>query len=544
MSAGPRTRLYVLLRPHLGRLVPALGLAVIVAFGRGLLVPAAAAVFEAVDRAAHAGLGQATALLGAGVIVQAAGRALRTWATRTVAISVERRLRSELFEALLRADPAALHRQGRGEAMARLSHDTGRVRQAVGALVTWVQNPITVIVVAAATLRASPGAAPLALLAAIAVAAGGKVVGRWTRVAAGRHLAALGAIESHARDRIAGARAVQAAGAEALVIAEHERLSSSWEAEAMALSHAQALGPPVTEVMLAAALLLVLYVGGRVDGGGAGTIAFLGGLALLAEPVRGLAGAQGLWEEARAALERVDAAITQARPLADAPGALPLPAGPLRIDATAMVVRRSWGPVFPPVDLHLGPGEFLLVEGPSGAGKTTLLDVLGAQLDPDEGTLNINGAPASAWTRTSRAFRSAWVGQDPLVIAGTVADNLRLAAPEAPVETLVDAARRCGLGPCLERIGGIDVAVGDGGHPLSGGEEQRLQLARAVLREAPLWLLDEPTAHLDDDAEQDLLRLIHSLLPGRVVVMASHRPAARAFATQRIALPGAPALPA
>lgn len=534
-EAGPRAHLARLLKPHIGTLVPALGLAVLVAVGRGLIVPAAAAVFEALDRAAHAGLGQATALLGAGVVVQAAARGLRTWATRRASVAVERDLRRELFAALLTADPTALQVLGRGESLSRLSHDTARVRQAVGALVTWVQNPITILAVAGATIHAASGAIPVALAAALGIWGGSRYVGRWTRSVARRSLSDLAEVEAHARDRIEAARAIQAAGAESGTLAEHDARSSRWAGSATALAHAQAVGPPLTETMLALALLAVLYAGWREGGSASDVAAFLSGLALLAEPVRGLAGAQGLWEEARAGLERVEEACRRARPTPDPPGARDI--GPLeRIDLRDISVCYAWGAVFTDLNLLLTPGDRVWVEGASGSGKTSLLDLLAGFADHDAGLLLWNGEPTSRWTRASRRAATAWVGQRPFILSGSLADNLRLASPGASDADLVDLCSRLRLGALLGRPTGLHAPIGDGGTPVSGGEAQRIALGRAVLRRAGLWLLDEPTAHIDPTADGPLIELVGTLAGEAIVVVASHRPPAAGWPTVRIRL--------
>jgi ATP-binding cassette subfamily C protein CydCD len=172
-------------------------------------------------------------------------------------------------------------------------------------------------------------------------------------------------------------------------------------------------------------------------------------------------------------------------------------------------------------------GEITVIVGASGAGKSTLLRVLAGLVPPDEGTvqleLGVTGEridiaeidPAS-WRR-----RLAWVDQQPFVSSGSLAENVRLGAPEATDEDVADALGRVGLGHL-----GIDVRVAESGRGLSSGERRRLALARALVRNADIVLLDEPTAGLDPDTEADVVALIHGLAHSAAVILVAHRPRA------------------
>ena len=160
------------------------------------------------------------------------------------------------------------------------------------------------------------------------------------------------------------------------------------------------------------------------------------------------------------------------------------------------------------VDLEIPAGTHVAVVGPSGAGKSTLLAALLGFLDPDRGEIS---TPA----------RVAWAPQEPQLVSTTVAENLRLAAPEATEEELVDALRTA-------VVGDLDPAtiLHSAGAGLSGGQAQRVALARALLAaaEADLVLLDEPTAHLDEPTARLLRANLRTALAGTTVVQVTHRP--------------------
>lgn len=182
------------------------------------------------------------------------------------------------------------------------------------------------------------------------------------------------------------------------------------------------------------------------------------------------------------------------------------------------------------LSLTLTPGETVLLRGPSGAGKSTLLGVLLGTLAPTGGTVTVHGRDGTstvlaeldldAWRRGV-----AWVPQQPHLFADTVAANVRLGAgrDHATDDAVRAAARRAGLDTVVARLPrGWDTVLGEGGTQLSSGERQRVALARAFLRDAPLVLLDEPTAHLDPDSAAAVRTAATELLRGRTAVVVAH----------------------
>jgi thiol reductant ABC exporter CydD subunit len=182
-------------------------------------------------------------------------------------------------------------------------------------------------------------------------------------------------------------------------------------------------------------------------------------------------------------------------------------------------------PALDRVDLDLQPGELVAVVGASGAGKTTLGRVLVGLTRPDEGYLLAGGrALADAdldWWRE----RVAWASQHPVLIPGTVAANLALGRPAAGPAAIEEAARLAGADDFVRRLpAGYDTVVGTGGHGLSAGQRQRLGLARALLRDAPLLVLDEPTVHLDPAATDRVAATLEALRGNRTILLITHDP--------------------
>ena len=189
------------------------------------------------------------------------------------------------------------------------------------------------------------------------------------------------------------------------------------------------------------------------------------------------------------------------------------------------------------VSLTVDPGEIVAVRGSSGCGKSTLLRVLLAFTAPDAGSVQIGDAGLSELDPDRWREHVSWVPQRPHLFAGSIADNIRLGRPDAPPERLWDAVAAAGLQDVVaSRPDGLDVMLGDRGAGLSAGERQRVALARAFVRDAPLLLLDEPTANLDAETEALVLAAVRRLIGGRTVVLVAHRPALVALADRVVAL--------
>jgi ATP-binding cassette subfamily C protein CydD len=181
-------------------------------------------------------------------------------------------------------------------------------------------------------------------------------------------------------------------------------------------------------------------------------------------------------------------------------------------------------PALAGVSFALRQGQVTALVGSSGAGKTTVTGLLLRFLTSDRGVIRVEGSPLDAIPLEDWRARIAWLPQQPHLFAATLAENLRIARPGAVVDDLRRAARQAGLLDWVESLpGGWDTPVGEAGARLSGGQAQRLALARAFLRDAPLLVLDEPTAHLDVEQEHLLQQAVWSLQEGRTTLVVAHR---------------------
>ena len=274
--------------------------------------------------------------------------------------------------------------------------------------------------------------------------------------------------------------------------------------------------------------------------------------AVLAEPA-GVVGAPAVASDATA--PAADASVGAARPAAASTAPAPaartgvIPATSLlmpdpgreaiRFEQVGFTHPGRERAVLGGLDLTLQPGELTALVGASGAGKSTAAALLLRLLEPTAGRLSCGDVDLRMLDLAGWRRRLAWVPQRARIFAGSVADNVRLADPDASDKQVRRALAAAGAGRFVAALpAGIETRVGDGGRPLSAGEGQRIALARAFLRDAPLLVLDEPTAHLDAETAAAVESAIVRLAAGRTTLLIAHRPTLAARADRIVTLAG------
>ncbi len=191
------------------------------------------------------------------------------------------------------------------------------------------------------------------------------------------------------------------------------------------------------------------------------------------------------------------------------------------------------------VSFAIAPGEVVALVGPSGAGKSTLAHLLLRFMEPNAGQISVGGEPLDDWPADAWRRHIAWVPQQPVLFAGSVAENIRLGRPDAsPDEVRAAAALAHADGFIAALPQGYSTPLGERGARLSGGQAQRIALARAFLVDAPLVILDEPTAHLDPALQRHMDESMARLVRGRSALIIAHRLDTAARADRVIVLDG------
>jgi ABC-type multidrug transport system fused ATPase/permease subunit len=511
----------------------AFGLAL--AFAQPLaLIPIPWLAKRAFDEFIPAGNVSALVLLGGAILaLQLANAGLALWARRvTLAVSKRAiaRMREDLvlkFYALPRTflaetDRSALH--------TRAVEDTERLDVATNALVTqFLPSALVGVALGVVLLSLSPRL----LLVTVVFAPPALLTSRFLGVRVRRELAAYReSFEAFSRGIffvLWKRDLTQAQAAEEQEIARqsaqihHLRTTSghmAWLATAYSYLHG---------AVFAAAGVTVFVVGGRDVIRGtmtAGTLAsFFVTLGLLRTQMSVLSGSVPQLVGGRASLEAVlDVLDLPSPPPAGARTPLDFRGG-LRLEKVVYGYDRGATPVLRGLDLALEPGEAVALVGENGAGKSTLLNLVLGFGEPWSGRLLADGAAYGTFDIVSLRRRIGAVLQDPLVVRGTIAENVSYGTPGATRKELEEAARLALLDVVLARLPrGWDESVGEDGGTLSGGARQRVALARAILRRPALLLLDEPTAHLDLEAIHSIIGRLRTALPETTLLVVTHDP--------------------
>jgi thiol reductant ABC exporter CydC subunit len=297
--------------------------------------------------------------------------------------------------------------------------------------------------------------------------------------------------------------------------------------DAVAAGLADGLGIAVAGLTTVAVLALGVdaHASGELDRVLVATLALLAlasfeAVSPLPQAARELSATLGAGRRVLEIAEQEPAVRDPAQPLVPPPG----PA-PIALEGVTARYRFDLPPALRGFDLRLEPGRRIALVGPSGAGKTTVVNLLLRFLDPEEGRVTIGGQDVRSYRQEDVRRAIAVAGQDAYLFSTSIRENVRLAKPEATDDEVESALRRARIRDWVETLpDGADTLVGEEGAQLSGGQRQRVALARALLADAPVLVLDEPTAHLDPETAEEFVRDILAAADRRSVLLVTHRP--------------------
>ncbi|HEY2130345.1 MAG TPA: thiol reductant ABC exporter subunit CydC [Streptosporangiaceae bacterium] len=441
-------------------------------------------------------------------------------------------VRVRVYRRLARLAPAGLANFRSGDLLARLVSDVDATQDL---FLRGLAPPLTAALVGAA----AAGAVLLILApAGIVLAAGLLLAGlavSWLAAArarqAGRRTApARGALTARVTDLLAGSADLHAAGAQDGALAAADAADDELTRLARGTAAGAALGSGLSQAVAGLTLWGVLLLGVAAVGGGTLSRVPLAVITLTAlaafEAVTALPAAAIQLGQARASAVRVGAVLDAPDPVAEPATPRPsLPSGPLRASLRGAQVRyQPGGPLaIDGVDLDLAAGRRVALLGPSGSGKSTVAAVLLRFIDLAGGTATLGGAELASYAPADVRTVISGCAQDPHLFDTTIAGNIRLARPGASQPELDEVAARARLLTWIRSLpAGWDTMVGPGGTAVSGGERQRIALARALLADPALLILDEPTAHLDPDNRRALTADLLAATAGRATLLITH----------------------
>ncbi len=437
-------------------------------------------------------------------------------------------LRSDIYQRLQTLPLRWFDNRPTGDIMTTVSEDIPSVeRVLIDGIEQGLVAVLQILVVGVFMFRADVELALYALIPIPFLAIG---AASYTATSKDRHRAvrkASSAMNSLLHDNVAGMRQIKAYAMEK---EEHARFNNVSDALKQATLHVMrvwAIYRPSMHFLSSVGMVLVLWIGayalkdGRISAGD--LAAFLLLLKFFYDPIESLHQLNQILQTGRAAGERVFN-ILDAEPEVDTNSGRDLPAvlGHVRYDK----VSFSYGsiPTVQQVDLEARPGQTIALVGPTGAGKSTLINLLTRFYEYSEGVITIDGIPVHELNKNSLRQQIGYVTQESFMFNGTVRENLRIGRRDATDEQLWEVLVSANADAFVKRLAkGLDTHVGERGVKLSVGEKQRLSIARALLRNPPILLLDEATASVDTETERQIQAALDRLMEGRTSFVIAHR---------------------
>jgi ATP-binding cassette subfamily C protein CydCD len=462
------------------------------------------------------------------------GRAVVAWlgelAANRASASAKSELRNALVEKIARLGPGGIDRErsGRLVVLATTGIDAldNYFARYIPQLFLAVIVPVTVIVVvsgadwiSAVIIAVTIPLIPLFL----------SLVGASTRVRMGRQARLLHRLAGHFLEMVAGLPTLKVFGRAKAQVDAVRAVTDQYRRATMATLKVAFLSSLILELLATVSVALVaVAVGLRLLGGHLSLATALFVLVLAPEaylPLRLLGTNYHASAEGMQAIGDVVAVLDQPAPTTGTRRDVPDPStSPLRVENLEVCYPGRMLPALSGLTLEIEPGEILAVAGPSGCGKSTLLSVLLGLAPPWTGSVRIGGVSLADLDPDAWRTQVAWVPQRTHLFARSIADNVRLGRPDASDEAVRTAIADAGLDRVVARLPeGVGTVLGSDGSGLSAGERTRVALARAFVRDAPLLLLDEPTAGLDRRTEEGVLAAVRRLMVGRTVVIVAHR---------------------
>jgi ATP-binding cassette subfamily B protein len=463
--------------------------------------------------------------------VRAGLQFLRSYMAHVAGWSVVADVRQDVYEHLQRLSLRFYEDKQTGQLMSRVVNDTNLFEQLIAHAVPDVAvNVLTLLGVSAVLLSMNVQLMLLSLIPIPFIVLGMRGFARYVRPAFRERQQDLGELNATLNDNISGIREIQAftrEEAEASRVSVHViryRDSMLKALRLMATFH------PFVEFSSSLGTILLIYFGGRLaldlilpveD-----LVAFFLYLEMFYQPVRVLSGAWEQVQEALAGAERVAELMDEQPDIRDQPDAIPYPGraqGAITFQDVGF--RYTQGDmVLENINLTIPAHSVVALVGPTGVGKTTMANLIPRFYDVLEGTIGLDGYDLCQLTIESLRRQISIVLQDVFLFHGTARENILFGRPDATEEEMIEAARVANAHEFITRLpDGYHTVIGERGVKLSGGQKQRLAIARAVLKDAPILILDEATSSVDTETELLIQQALERLMVGRTTVVIAHR---------------------
>jgi len=473
-----------------------------------------------------------TAIVAIYLAVAAAGWILQAILIRGLAGIGQRMvlgLRRDLFDHLTGLSLRYFSQQKAGWIIARLTSDVDAVSDVLSQGMPTLVSSVVLLPSAVAALLIADWRLGLVVFAIVPPAI---ALTRWfTRVS---HVALvetrnrIAAVTAQIAESVAGMAVVQAFNRERAFQAQFDALNAANRVQSIYTQKLFSIFFPSIELLGVTATCAILFTGEKLlahDALSIGTlITALYLLQLVFQPLQDLSDVYGQLQSGAAAMVKIAAILDEEPTIEDAPDARELPRITGDLDIDQVVFAYGAEPVLREISIHVPAGGCLALVGESGHGKSTLARLVGRFYDPDEGAVRVDGVDLRTVKLRSYRRQLGVVLQDPFLFSGTIASNIRFAKPDASDEEVAEVAAAVGVDRVATRLsGGLGHEVREGGSGLSAGERQLISIARALLADPRILILDEATSNIDRPTEVLVERALDRLLAGRTSIIIAHR---------------------
>jgi subfamily B ATP-binding cassette protein MsbA len=451
------------------------------------------------------------------------------YAFQHIGLGVTTDIRNDLYWHILGQSSRFHADHPSGELVARVINDVALMQSAVSnRLLDLFQQSLTLVVLLALLLSTHFQLALIALIAAPVLIYPIVRFGKGMRRTSHRSQERMADLASLMTEGVRGHRVVKAFGMEMFEynrFREATRRHLRVNLRAQRLAHAS--GPVIESLAVVGAAALLVYAGRSIRAGELSApelVQFLTTLLMLYDPIRKLNKVNLILQEAMAAGQRVSRLIDVPNDISERPGAREIDTVRQGIAYERVSFAYEDRMVLHDLDLPIRAGEILAVVGPSGAGKSTLVNLLPRFFDPDSGRVAIDGVDVRDLKIQSLRSLIGIVTQDTLLFNDSIRANIAYGRSDMPLERVREAAAAAYADEFIMQLPqGYDTVIGESGLRLSGGQRQRLAIARALLKNAPILILDEATSHLDSESEALVQKALYNLIQGRTTLVIAHR---------------------
>ncbi len=470
------------------------------------------------------------------LLLVAALMAVFLYLSRQILIGASREiefdLRNDIFANLERQSASFYQRHRTGDIMARTTNDLSAVRQLLGPAILYSANTVFFTVTALPYMvKISPkltfiAFVPLPLASVLVQYFGNRIHTRFERIQA-----MFSDISAKAQENFSGARLIRAFAQEDAEIASFETANIEYIGRSLHLVRLMAMLWPTLEFVLGLSLMITLLVGGhevvehRISVGD--FTSFMVYMVQLTWPMIAVGWVVNLFQRGTASIVRIDELLKEEPTIQDDPALVA--AASQHVDGGIEFRHLTFGygegaPILKDINLQIPAGSSLAIVGPTGAGKSTLVNLIPRLYDAEPGMVLIDGRPIRQLSLDALRGEIGFVPQETFLFSDTIRHNVSFGVPDATHEQVIEATTVAHIATeILEFPKGFDTAVGERGVTLSGGQKQRTAIARAVLRDPKILILDDALASVDTYTEEQILSGLSRVMQGRTTILISHR---------------------